>query len=778
MDEMATTMAHGESQPRASGGSEATADDLERLRAALAPPGTPRHDRSNRRARNATAPGRVTAAAVRALCLGELSIDVPNGIWIRGLRVTGRLDLSNVQLNLPISFIDCEFDDLIDLQDARAAHAIRLERCRLRSLRADRMRAADDLVIQEAQMKGTLSAIQMQSAGSLRCTGTLIEASKETAAIDGPGLRVAGSLMLDQGFHASGEIRLTSAHIDGDLNLNQALCSNPGKRSIDASWLVVGGEMLCQQGFRSEGEVFLQWAQLRALRATGATFINDGGNAITADGVRVATGLFLDKGMRAVGRISLIEAAVDGELNCTGGTLEATGSVALNATRFETREIYLNEHFKANGAVILGGARVNGQLNCAGGWFSNRGSYALDLGGLTCSGDVFLNNGFHADGQVRLTRATIHREFNCSKGRFSDLGPFTDSSRSPIALDAEGLTIAGSVYLNDFHAEGEVFLFRSNIAQQLDCAGGKIVNPGRIALDLSGAHINGDVRLIAGFHAVGETRLSNAVIGQYLDCMDGEFEVRASETALDADGMRVAGSFIWLPAKTPVGMMNLSFASCGRLVDAPRKWPTNQHVELTGFVYGALEDEQFSDRLNWIRAAKTYSLQAYQQLATVYRQQGREREARRVALEMHRQRRKLKLVPWWSHGWSWFQDVTVGYGYRLYGALIIVIFLGVAGGFLFRYAQYHGLMLATATNHPGSISANHCTRDYPCFTPFVYSFQLLLPIVNLHQTDFWLPNSWTGLGVALLAYTWFAIVLGWMLGIALVAGLGRVFSRD
>ena len=171
-------------------------------------------------------------------------------------------------------------------------------------------------------------------------------------------------------------------------------------------------------------------------------------------------------------------------------------------------------------------------------------------------------------------------------------------------------------------------------------------------------------------------------------------------------------------------------------------------------------------------------MQAYQQLSMVYRQQGRAKEARRVALEKHRQRRKLGLLPWWSRGWSLFQDVTVGYGYRLYNALFIVIALGIIGTILFRYAQYHNLMLATSANPPGSVQADHCTQDYPCFTPYVYAFQLLLPIVNLHQTDFWLPNSWTGFGVALLAYTWFIIVLGWMLGVALVAGLSRVFSRD
>jgi hypothetical protein len=718
----------------------------------------------------------IRAAAIRALCLGQLDADVQQGIRLHSVRVEGRLDLANALLNSPVSFVDCEFDDAIDLTEARATSVVRLERCSLTSLIADRMRTEDDLVVQDSRIKGTLSLVQMQSAGSVRCPGTLIDADADCPALDGVSLRVAGSILLDQGFRAHGEVRLTSAHVDGDLSLDRAVCSNPGGKSINASWLVVGGEMLCQPDFRSEGEVFLQWAQLRALRATGAEFINDGGNAITADGVRVATGLFLDIGMHAKGKISLVEAKADGELNCTGSTLEAPGGSALDATRFETREIYLNCGFAAEGAVELGGAKVRGQLNCSGGRFSSKERCALDLGGLSCDGDVYLGKGFHASGQVRLTRATVQRELNCSGGLFENPAP--EPGRTSRALDAEGLTTAGSVYLNDnFRAAGEVFLFRSNIGQQLDCAGGVMDNAGGTALELSGARVQGDIRLIDGFRAVGEVRLSQAFVGQHLDCQCGEFRAGHDRKIMNASGLRVGGSFIWLPSGTPAGLMDLSYATVGRLHDAHAAWPSNQQLELTGFAYGSLEsDTPLRDRLTWLAGAKTYSLQAYQQLVTVYRQDGREKEARSVAVQMHRRRRAF--LPWWSRAWSWFQDVTVGYGYRPYKALIIVLVLGIIGSVLFRYAQYHNLMLATDAHTPGTVKANRCTQNYPCFTPYVYSFQLLLPIVNLNQTDYWLPNSWTGYGVLLLIYTWFAIVLGWMLGVALLAGLGRVFSRD
>ncbi len=602
---------------------------------------------------------------------------------------------------------------------------------------------------------------------------------------------MAGNVLLDQEFRAEGEVRLTSAHIDGDLSLNNSCCRNPRGRSISASWLVVDGEMLCQDGFRAEGEVFLQWAQLRALRATRAAFINDGGYAINADGARVATGIFLDKGMQARGQISLIESKLEGELNCTGSTLEAPGARALDATRFETREVYLNDGFVARGEVRFGGAKVSGQFNCTGGHFHNKEGCALDLGGLTCDGDVFLGGGFHAAGQVRLVRATIKRELNCGGGFFggprSVAGPDgAPPGQGPLsrAVDAEGLTTDGSVYLNGrFRAAGEVYLFRSDIGQQLDCAGGSITHRNGTALELGGARVHGDIRLISGFRAIGAVKLARASVGQHLDFEGGYFEASRDGAVIDATGLNVAGSFIWRPAVRPAGRMDLSFAIVGRLTDVPGVWPGDGQVELSGFAYGSLESavklkdaDDLRGRLDWLGQAATYSLQAYQQLATIYRQVGRDKDARRVALEKHRRRRRM--LPPWLRGWSWFQDVTVGYGYRLYNALFIVAALGIIGAILFRYAQAHGLMLSTDATPPGSVRADHCTMNYPCFTPYIYSLQLLLPVVNLNQTNFWLPNSFSGLGTVLLAYTWLTIIFGWLLGVALVAGLGRVFGRD
>ena len=34
-------------------------------------------------------------------------------------------------------------------------------------------------------------------------------------------------------------------------------------------------------------------------------------------------------------------------------------------------------------------------------------------------------------------------------------------------------------------------------------------------------------------------------------------------------------------------------------------------------------------------------------------------------------------------------------------------------------------------------TATRCTSDYPCFYPFGYTVNTVIPIINVHQADYW-----------------------------------------
>ena len=713
--------------------------------------------------------GSVRAEVLWAVCAGaRAEWTVGERLYVSGARVTGRLDLSGLHLERPIRFSRCAFTDTVDLTDARVDHPIEFLDCRTSSLLADRMESQADLVLRRVRLHGALSLREAELARDLRCTGTEIKPIAGVA-FDGSSMLVKGAVFLDEGFQADGETRLASAHIYGNLDLRGARLRNPprnasGGTSLQARRLVLDGDLLCDENFASEGEICVQRAQLRSFRAGGATFSNPGGLSLRADAVHCLAGLYLDRDFHSKGQVRLVGAEIDGELCCTGGTFENPAGTAVNATRVHADDAYLDAGFVAHGEVRLTGGKLERQLCCSSGSFDNAGGYALDADGLICDGDVFLNDKFHANGSVRLIGATVKRELNCTGGTFDN--------QDGKALEADGITVQGNLYLDGkFRARGEVRLFHCVIGEQLMCSGGVFDNPGGRALDISGGVVRGDVLLDNGFRAVGPVRMLGTSIDKNLDVESGE--LLGTTHALDAFGLHVGGRMVWLPATTPAGGVDLSHASVDRLKDRPESWP-DKGVRLTGFTYRTLEEAMtVEQRLAWLNRTEEYAPDSYQQLAAAYRASGQGDAAREAAIAEERARRERGKMSKGARLWNWLLDYSVGYGYSLHRPFIAVIVLGLVNTIFYRMAAHNGIMEPVSR---GGVSGM-CPDNYPCFIPYAYSFETLLPVVNLRQAGYWLPRADSSWGLTLLIYTWFCILLGWVLGIAFGAGLGRVFKR-
>ena len=71
------------------------------------------------------------------------------------------------------------------------------------------------------------------------------------------------------------------------------------------------------------------------------------------------------------------------------------------------------------------------------------------------------------------------------------------------------------------------------------------------------------------------------------------------------------------------------------------------------------------------------------------------------------------------------------------------------------------------------------TKDNPSeFNAFVYSLDVFLPIVKLHQEEFWLPTAGKSYGSYFRLYLWFHIGLGWLLSTLFVVSLTGVVKKE
>ena len=236
-------------------------------------------------------------------------------------------------------------------------------------------------------------------------------------------------------------------------------------------------------------------------------------------------------------------------------------------------------------------------------------------------------------------------------------------------------------------------------------------------------------------------------------------------------------------------------------------WPAGGQLNLDGFTYGRLGGKQQADvkqRLAWIRSqykpkptaqqvdtrvapvsisisenTTNFAAQPCEQLAAVYRQAGQDDQAREVAIARRRDLRKYGNLNWYRRLGNLFLDTTIRYGYQTWRAAVALAALFLIFWGLSAVAQQHHL-IAWAGDVSGLNvvpSAARCASNYPCFYPFGYTVNTVIPLINVHQADFWGPDASTQWGVAFTVATWIATGLGWALATLLVAGYTGLVRR-
>ena len=679
---------------------------------------------------------------VSAQLLTELLIDRPKPdgsplrrIRIRGARIVGELNLEAATLACPLELVDCYFDNAVTLNEVSAA-SIRLPGAHVPAVYARQLVTRGDLDLGDGfTATGGVDLHGAHIGGRLRCTGGRFS-NPGGFALMAAGLTVDQEMLCSDGFRAEGEVNLAGATV-GYLDCGGGRFHNPQGSALVADGLTVDRDMRCNERrernerFSAEGQVSLQGATIGGqLNCGGGLFSNPGGVALMADTVTVQQDMLCTGGFVAEGQVSLIGAHVGGNLECTGGRFSNSGDDALVAENLRVdQDMFCDKGFAVEGRASLLGAHVAGQLECTGGHFSNAGGEALVADNLRVDQDMFCSQDFRADGRVSLIGAHVGGNLECTGGRFSN----ADGE----ALVADNLQVDQDMFCdNGFTVEGRVSLLGAHVVGQLDCTGGHFSNPGGTALNAEGLIVGQDMTCLDGFSVQGRLSLAGAqVIGAYRD-------VRASwPPALGIDRF-VYGSID--PAVTP--------ASDRWDV---RWWRWGPLRTLNWLIHGG----SIAERLEWL-ALNTpgYSPQIYEQLAGVYRRTGRDEEARKVAIAKQRRRRaQLNLA---GKAWNVLLHWTVGYGYRTWQAGLWLLGLLAVGSMVF------------GAFYPTQLTPAHPAGELPPFHPLIYTLDLLLPVVTLHQRDAWIAQG---------AAQWWVVgftLAGWILTSAVVLSLSGILRRD
>lgn len=458
--------------------------------------------------------------------------------------------------------------------------------------------------------------------------------------------------------------------------------------------------------------------------------------------------------------------------------------------------------FVAVGMVFALGSTF-GSVTCEGGSFLNHRGYSLVLERCSIAGNVLFREGAYSAGTIRLYASTV--------GDLVDMSGATLVAPDGFCLAAERLQVGGPVLLRSgFSAHGAVTFKSASIGGSVDLTDARLLcadadtrasgfggpRAGDTAISFADATVGGSVHVRSGFTAEGQVSFRNArVDGSLIMVGTNEQPLPFSNFghfAIDAFNLSVTAAIV-LRHLEVTGVMSFRGARCAALEDDVGAWPTTrisgwtlwrrltrkpsfvaQGAALDGFTYDRLLGSDYDWR--WRRRLLRKSLdrrrsQPYLQLAGIYAKDGHPRMAKRVRIARLNARTPLTSPV------RWLAQPLVGYGYAPLRGLVALVLAAAVGSWVFTGAARDEAVKPTRPPSGQTITSKTCAADvYPCFNPYVYSVDSLLPLVGLKQRDYWAPDFDASPGTAAMA--WFLNAFGWIVGLLVVAGFTNLLRKE
>lgn len=558
------------------------------------------------------------------------------------------------------------------------------------------------------------------------------------------------------------DLTLRGAHTRGVV-LDGCCC-----RGVEASGAVVRGNFFMRNGFVAQGPIRLSGAHIEGgLECSSGRFegLDQFGNSLFCDRLRAGS-VALTNGFVVRGAVRLLGAEIKSYLNCSGGRFEGhddEGYALRCDSLYAGSGVFLRKAFFENGAVRFVGAKLANDFVCSDSRLSGRGHHgsALDCDGVRVDGDFFLRSSLVKRGGVRLLGAAIKGSFNCTGSQFNDQDNYGN------ALFCDGLQVGGEVSLRYVVTSSVVRLIGADVGGDIFCIGSNF-----------GASLPRD-----DVEASYKKTVPNVALAIPSDA------VKSLTFSLILARASAKGTlYLGLPNYATIfgGGVDLTDATMGRVADfvtaktkqGPDPSPVGSEngpvfLKLDGLNYTRFAertDLSARARIAFLRLQTTSDLNEnfkphpWTQMVKVLREEGHIDAARLVAIEFEEARRQAGAIKSrMARLVHWLYGRMVGYGHKPVRLLKIAIVIWLGCGLFFHVAAMRSVFspsnpLVFQNKDYARCSPDYQRHDelktekvgnwywckdlpaeYTTFNPYLYSLDLILPLVDLQQDKDWAP---------------------------------------
>ena len=660
------------------------------------------------------------------------------------------------------------------------------------------------------------------------------------------GSKIAGHVRLSKGFIATGEVDFLGANVGGEVECQGGTFSNRSEVALCFSNAKIEGSVHLGPDFLAHGEVKLDGTEIGgSLRCERGRFCNpktskpsiwldpadSESRALYFSGAKISGGVLLN-GARAWGQVRFRNAAIGGTLECDSASFKSAAS-GYRVLLFDHARIQGGvrmRRLEAIGQVRFTSAETGGDLRLEGAKLrcldENGSNPHWDMGGQALffsrakiEGSVYLSRGFGAKGGVRFRSAQIGGTLVFDGADLKSSNP-----NDPEVLFFNGSTIGGNVTFNKdedgnrFVAVGEVRFALVQVNGNVNCNDASFSVSEGAALVVAAAKIGGHVYLKNDFCSRGAVNFDHASIDGNVECYGGTFNAIGHETdALSFRGAAIMSAlrFCREDKKSTInGVLDLRDADVASLVDRENCWPKESgNLKLDGFTYGRFGEAALHEapkRQSWLERQpqedlrKNFKPQPFEQLTKVLKEAGHGKEARKIAIREQELLTKRARLQFQLFAWLWrcFLDISIRYGYVPQRIFVATVAVWLCCGFIYKLAEEQHIIAPTTAGYFLHQDLDQCRAkdysnsttcyagkwpEYVTFDPFVFSLDVILPVVNLRQEDAWQPmDRPLEIRIGTQSYpflyirwvTWLETLVGWGFAIMLTAFVSGIIKKE
>jgi hypothetical protein len=451
-----------------------------------------------------------------------------------------------------------------------------------------------------------------------------------------------------------------------------------------------------------------------------------------------------------------------------------------------------------SGIIGFEGSTIEGEFLCKNCNLNNNIDYVLQLNGIHVNGLIGLKNN-RIKGAIELSSADIGGLLFMGgeiQPSFINFAPYHNTK---YAIIASGINVRESIMFGEkVKITGMVYIANATIKKSISFGDCQIsyykddnFQEPPFALELYSCRIKGDLDIAEEFQLTGNIKLDRTKVDGCLSLLNKNDDNSISLLYTNVGILQVTTES--LPKKRKLDLDNFTYDTF--YLEILKNTNTKIGLFINQFLTA-----QYNDR-----SSAYFSPQPYEQLAKVLRNSGREDEAIRVLVAKQCDRRKYGGLSPFGKFLNWILWATIRNGYRPNLALVWSAFFILVGSYVFDSGKVNNLMSPTKVNPyetPQTPTSPQLAKNpnYPEIVPFVYSIDSFIPIVDLQQKAYWLPqfsaeNTSASLPIPiinktfpipmkqkhfstiLMWYFWLHTALGWIFTSLWVAGFTGLVRR-